>query len=399
MEISKPQHRRSRNTPATCSNVSFDSFLFVDNVTNSRIVLKEARRHYQANKPASQHKLEQEKEVNSLNECLSTLKSTKLFQLDSLRSKLFKSTHNSRTTSSSALQETKRGLRVLIEASINELSMRELRQCFDNPDHRIDARIIALQSLSGHQLTKDNIEALLTSKDPKECASGLRKADRSPPADSSFELKEEKELMEQANNYLQNNLRANSSHLVKPKYQRELYEKLYSACSGKRLPRKVAHPGCRSMDCEGVFKPIEKGATAKEVEKRIARSSVRAEEKKERKEILFAVENGLFFDVEMLVSMDKELAHSQDAQGNNLLHIAAKNRNEELFGFLLRKTGPQALKAKNNVSAALLSSAGRRWTWRGSTGRWRSCGCARTTRLTGTAEGCVFFAGLHIIIV
>lgn len=192
MEISKPQPRRSRNAPASCSSVSFDSFLFVDNVTNSRIVLKEARRHYQASKPASQHKLEQEKEVNSLSECLSTLKSTKLFQMDSLRTKLFKSTHNNRTASSCALQETKRGLRVLIETSINELSMRELRQCFDDPAHRIDARIIALQSLSGHQLTKENIEALLASKDPKDAASGLRKADRTLPADSSFELKEEK---------------------------------------------------------------------------------------------------------------------------------------------------------------------------------------------------------------
>lgn len=124
MEISKAQHRRSRNRPAACSNVSFDSFLFVDNVTNSRIVLKEARRHYQANNPPSQHKLEEEKQLNNLNECLSTLKSTKLFQMDSLRSKIFKSIHNSKSTSSTALQETKRGLRVLIEASINELSMR-----------------------------------------------------------------------------------------------------------------------------------------------------------------------------------------------------------------------------------------------------------------------------------
>ncbi len=38
--------------------------------------------------------------------------------------------------------------------------------------------------------------------------------------EESFELKEEKELMEQANNYLQNNLRSNSSHLVKPKRNR-----------------------------------------------------------------------------------------------------------------------------------------------------------------------------------
>lgn len=385
MEIPKAQQRRSRNRPGASSNVSFDSFLFVDNVTNSRIVLKEARRHYQAGSPPSQHKLEQEKELNSLSECLSTLKSTKLFQMDSLRSKLFKSAHHGKAASSAGLQETKRGLRVLIEASINELSMRELRECFSDPHHRIDARIIALQSLSGHKLTKENIEALLSSKDAKDGQAGLRKADRGQLVDASFELKEEKELLEQANNYLQNNLRANSSHLVKPKYQRELYEKLYSACSGKKVPKKAAHPASRSMDCEGVFKPIERGAAGKEAEKRIARGTVRGE-KKERKEILFAVENGLFFDVEMLVSMDKELAHAQDAQGNNLLHIAAKNRNEELFGFILRRTGPQDLAARNNVTARLLSSAERPSTSPGSTAPQPSCGCARTTRPTPTAE-------------
>lgn len=43
---------------------------------------------------------------------------------------------------------------------------------------------------------------------------------------------------------------------------------------------------------------------------------------------MFAVENNLFFDVESLIMMDKELVYSQDAQGNNLLHIASKNRNE-----------------------------------------------------------------------
>lgn len=49
--------------------------------------------------------------------------------------------------------------------------------------------------------------------------------------------------MEQANNYLQNNLRSNSSHLVKPKYNRELYEKLYSACTGKRIAKKAMKRG------------------------------------------------------------------------------------------------------------------------------------------------------------
>ena len=42
------------------SSVSYDSFLFVDNVTNSRIMLKDARKHYDSRKPASKHNLEQQ---------------------------------------------------------------------------------------------------------------------------------------------------------------------------------------------------------------------------------------------------------------------------------------------------------------------------------------------------
>jgi hypothetical protein len=114
-----PNPPRDPSKTRHSSSVSFDSFLFVDNVTNSRIVLKDARRHYEKVKQPSRHKLEEEKDVNTLNECLSTLKSTKLFQMDSLRSKIFKSTHVAKSNSTNTLQETKRGLRTLIESSIN----------------------------------------------------------------------------------------------------------------------------------------------------------------------------------------------------------------------------------------------------------------------------------------
>jgi hypothetical protein len=91
--------------------------------------------------------------------------------------------------------------------------------------------------------------------------------------EESFELKEEKELMELANNYLQNNLRSNSSHLIKPKHNKELYEKLYSACTGKKLTKKAftRQDLNRSTggEGEGVFKPILKGATAAAIEKKL----------------------------------------------------------------------------------------------------------------------------------
>lgn len=55
--------------------------------------------------------------------------------------------------------------------------------------------------------------------------------------------------------------------------------------------------------------------------------------------------------------MDRSLAHAKDPLGNNLLHLAAKNRNEELFAFLIKKTGPSALTANNNVYHILSSWA------------------------------------------
>jgi ankyrin repeat protein len=62
--------------------------------------------------------------------------------------------------------------------------------------------------------------------------------------------------------------------------------------------------------------------------------------------------------------MNRELVQVKDAQGNNLLHIAAKNRNEELFAFLLKRAGLNALTSKNNVLFLTFSSAGLHKIWR-----------------------------------
>jgi ankyrin repeat protein len=97
---------------------------------------------------------------------------------------------------------------------------------------------------------------------------------------------------------------------------------------------------------------------------------------------VFAVENNLFFDAEILIMMNRELAQAKDAQGNNLLHIAAKNRNEELFSFLLKRTGPAALAAKNNVQVTIFSWEGHRLIWPNCTERPASSNSAKTTRPT-----------------
>jgi hypothetical protein len=46
----RPTHRKGASSSVKAvrqsPSLSFDSFLFVDNITNSRIMLKDARRHY-----------------------------------------------------------------------------------------------------------------------------------------------------------------------------------------------------------------------------------------------------------------------------------------------------------------------------------------------------------------
>jgi ankyrin repeat protein len=51
----------------------------------------------------------------------------------------------------------------------------------------------------------------------------------------------------------------------------------------------------------------------------------------------------------MLLTLKRSLIHTRDARGNNLLHIAAKSRNVELFEFLMKKAGSSALECKNHV--------------------------------------------------
>lgn len=48
---------------------------------------------------------------------------------------------------------------------------------------------------------------------------------------------------------------------------------------------------------------------------------------RQQEQLIFAVENNLFFDMEYLLSMNKDLIHTKDKKGNNLLHLAAKSRN------------------------------------------------------------------------
>jgi len=46
--------------------------------------------------------------------------------------------------------------------------------------------------------------------------------------------------------------------------------------------------------------------------------------------------------MEILLNMNKHLIHFVDKKGDNLLHLAAKNRNYDFFAYLLKKMSPLA---------------------------------------------------------
>jgi hypothetical protein len=70
------------------------------------------------------------------------------------------------------------------------MSIRELRECFADPSHRVQPSIIALQSLSGHKLTKSSIESLLGGVPPPKPLPQPARISRERSAEElSFEAK------------------------------------------------------------------------------------------------------------------------------------------------------------------------------------------------------------------
>jgi hypothetical protein len=125
------QNKRSFDRHKKTQDLSFNSFSFTDNVTNNKILLREAKEQYPHSQPAAtppyqarQSQVTQQ-EIHNLTNCIALLKTTKLFQMDSLRSKLFKSAHHSRQASQipdEDLSQTKQGLKKILETSIHELN-------------------------------------------------------------------------------------------------------------------------------------------------------------------------------------------------------------------------------------------------------------------------------------
>ena len=63
-----------------------------------------------------------------------------------------------------------------------------------------------------------------------------------------------------------------------------------------------------------------------------------------------AVQNGSTYDFLFLIIRWPKLLHFRDEKGNNILHIAAKTNQVEVYNIALKKMGMSALKQKNNVS-------------------------------------------------
>ena len=145
-------------------------------------------------------------------------------------------------------------------------------------------------------------------------------------------------------------MRNNIAYLVRPSSQKQLYQKLYSACkSKKKRLRKVNKTEFKiDMGQEGIFKPVKAGQTVDQLQKKILSKNMKGQTDQE-KQLFYAVENNLLFDMQMLLNAKGSLINSRDRKGNNLLHVAAKSRNQQFFQLLLKRTGPQGLQIKNNV--------------------------------------------------
>ncbi len=91
-----------------------------------------------------------------------------MFQMDSLRHKLFRSAHHSRQQtfeSEQDINETKRDLERMIKTSIEDLSRKELHGWLNGPNKRINPKIMALQRLPDTKLTKANLLTLINTNE------------------------------------------------------------------------------------------------------------------------------------------------------------------------------------------------------------------------------------------
>lgn len=210
-------------------SLNFGAFTFVDNLTNKKITMEDAKRQYTTHRRESHQQLERtqaQKELNDVNEYISTLKTTKLFQMDSLRNKLFKSGHHQSAHTEGIqehLKQTKRQLRDLLQASISEMSVNELRSCLADPTRSVDPHIMSLQAFKGTHLSKNELLKVVKGvrRQPKKKV--IKPKRHVVVDDDPVEFKEEKELRERMDNYLNNTIRCNSSHLIRPNPRKELF--------------------------------------------------------------------------------------------------------------------------------------------------------------------------------
>ena len=156
---------------------------------------------------------------------------------------------------------------------------------------------MSLHHISGHKLTKSNLVSIINRKD-KVCEEEPKILQNAVVEEEQpIELKEEHQLREKVQQNLAN-MRNNIAYLVRPSSQKQLYQKLYSACkSKKKRLRKVNKTEFKiDMGQEGVFKPVKAGQTVDQLQKKILSKNMKSQTDQE-KQLFYAVENNLLFDM------------------------------------------------------------------------------------------------------
>ena len=65
--------------------------------------------------------------------------------------------------------------------------------------------------------------------------------------------------------------------------------------------------------------------------------------------MIFSIENGDFLSFISYIVIEPSLLYSIDEGKNNLLHIAAKKDEADIYEIILKKSGSEMLKQKNKV--------------------------------------------------
>lgn len=327
--------------------INYDSFFYIDKLTNNKIQLGAAKDIYAqrekrampqpvaqtrprkaAQQSCRQKEYSQMKEMEEINDCFSIMKSTKLFQMENLKNKLFRA--GEETDSKEHLQidcmiKKKKKIREFIEGHLNALCLQEFRKYMEPTGRErvklINPSLLNIHKAMSNKISKHNIEKIIEEFFQSENG----EAQRRPPVNiflEDIDFPDESRLKELL---IHRMLIKNKEfeHLVTPDRLKQIYRQIHS--NAQENGRPPAHFEQEKNLGGYEFHEFEEGAVPmieKGKKKKWKAPNRKVELKK--KELLLAIEGGSVYDFLFLIIRWPSLLHYRDELGNNLLHMAGK---------------------------------------------------------------------------